>query len=127
MAKGVRRSVGRSRAPARGRRAVRVSAEKLKVGINGFGRIGRNFLRCVEGREDTNLEIVALNDSRGPKNAAHLLKYDSILGTFDADVAVTGDDSISVNGKPIKVLGSRCAGGRPLPHFARRAGVSRPA
>ena len=81
----------------------------LQVGINGFGRIGRNFLRCVEGRPDTNLEIVALNDSRGPKNAAHLLKYDSILGTFDADVAVTGDDSIAVNGKAIKVLGSRYA------------------
>ena len=52
---------------------------------------------------------MALNDSRGPKNAAHLLKYDSILGTFDADVAVTGDDSIAVNGKAIKVLGSRYA------------------
>jgi len=107
MTKSTRRAVRQPRAASRGRATVRVSAEKLKVGINGFGRIGRNFLRCVEGRPDTNLEIVALNDSRGPKNAAHLLKYDSILGTFDADVAVTGDDSIAVNGKAIKVLGSR--------------------
>jgi len=88
--------------------ALSTTAEaKLKVGINGFGRIGRNFLRCLEGREETNIEVVALNDSRGPKNAAHLLKYDSILGTFDADVAVIDDKTISVNGKSITVLGSR--------------------
>merc|ERR1711988_996535 len=68
---------------------------------------GRNFLRCLEGREETNIEVVALNDSRGPKNAAHLLKYDSILGTFDADVSVIDDKTISVNGKEIAVLGSR--------------------
>ena len=63
--------------------------------------------RCLEGREETNIEVVALNDSRGPKNAAHLLKYDSILGTFDADVSVIDDKTISVNGKEIAVLGSR--------------------
>merc|ERR1712054_73067 len=109
----IRLSSGRvcqSRGRRVSRRASALSASastKLKVGINGFGRIGRNFLRCLEGREETNIEVVALNDSRGPKNAAHLLKYDSILGTFDADVSVIDDKTISVNGKEIAVLGSR--------------------
>jgi glyceraldehyde-3-phosphate dehydrogenase (NADP+) (phosphorylating) len=67
---------------------VTVSAKKIRVAINGFGRIGRQFLRCVEGRENTNLEVVAVNDSGGVKQASHLLKYDSTMGTFDADVKV---------------------------------------
>jgi len=79
----------------------------IKVAINGFGRIGRNFIRCLEGRTDSQMEVVAINDTSGIKTAAHLLKYDSILGTFDADVEVTADDEISVNGKPIKVVSSR--------------------
>jgi Glyceraldehyde 3-phosphate dehydrogenase, NAD binding domain len=62
--------------------------KKLKVGINGFGRIGRQFMRCLHGRENTNLEVVCINDSGGPKQASHLLKYDSTFGTFDADVQV---------------------------------------
>ena len=61
-------------------------AKKLRVAINGFGRIGRNFLRCQIGRPSSNLEVVVVNDSGGVKQASHLLKYDSILGTFDADV-----------------------------------------
>mmetsp|Transcript_5178 Transcript_5178/g.15482 ORF Transcript_5178/g.15482 Transcript_5178/m.15482 type:complete len:413 (-) Transcript_5178:113-1351(-) len=80
---------------------------KVKVAINGFGRIGRNFIRCWAGRKDTNMEVVAINDTSGIKTAAHLLKYDSILGTFDADVGVVGDDAISVNGKEIKVVTNR--------------------
>merc|ERR1711990_243103 len=68
---------------------------------------GRNFLRCVEGRENSNLEVVALNDSRGAKNAAHLLKYDSILGTFEADVQVVDEDTLTVNGKTIAVVKGR--------------------
>mmetsp|Transcript_6706 Transcript_6706/g.13608 ORF Transcript_6706/g.13608 Transcript_6706/m.13608 type:complete len:417 (-) Transcript_6706:260-1510(-) len=80
---------------------------KLKVAINGFGRIGRNFIRCLEGRTDSNLEVTAINDTSGVKTAAHLLKYDSILGTFDADVQVTSDSEISVNGKKITVVSNR--------------------
>jgi glyceraldehyde-3-phosphate dehydrogenase (NADP+) (phosphorylating) len=69
-------------------RNVTVSAKKCKVAINGFGRIGRQFLRCLHGRDSSNLEVVVINDSGGPKQASHLLKYDSTFGTFDADVKV---------------------------------------
>jgi glyceraldehyde-3-phosphate dehydrogenase (NADP+) (phosphorylating) len=90
-------------------RHIEVQAEKkLRVAINGFGRIGRNFLRCWEGRgNNTLLDVVAINDSGGVKQASHLLKYDSILGTFAADVKATDDSHISVNGKSIKVVSSR--------------------
>ncbi|KAG2702910.1 hypothetical protein I3843_06G106100 [Carya illinoinensis] len=74
---------------------------KLKVAINGFGRIGRNFLRCWHGRKDSPLDVIAINDTGGVKQASHLLKYDSTLGIFDADVKPVGDDGISVDGKPI--------------------------
>ena len=78
-----------------------------QVAINGFGRIGRNFLRCWIGRKTSNLEVVAVNDSGGVKQASHLLKYDSILGTFDADVKVVNDTSFSVDGKVITVVSAR--------------------
>jgi len=88
--------------------AVRKSTDmKMKVAINGFGRIGRNFLRCLEGRENSDLEVVAVNDSGGVKQATHLLKYDSILGTFDADVQILDDTTFALNGKPIKVVSGR--------------------
>jgi glyceraldehyde-3-phosphate dehydrogenase (NADP+) (phosphorylating) len=80
---------------------------KIKVAINGFGRIGRNFIRCWHGRKDSPLEIVVINDTGGIKQASHLLKYDSMLGTFGADVKVEGNDSISVDGKAIKVVSDR--------------------
>ncbi|CAM6038500.1 unnamed protein product [Sphagnum compactum] len=80
---------------------------KIKVAINGFGRIGRNFIRCWHGRKDSPLEIVVINDTGGVKQASHLLKYDSMLGTFDADVKVAGNDGISVDGKIIKVVSDR--------------------
>eukprot|EP00879_Flechtneria_rotunda_P000055 GHRR01000085.1.p1 GENE.GHRR01000085.1~~GHRR01000085.1.p1 ORF type:complete len:398 (+),score=109.04 GHRR01000085.1:49-1194(+) len=90
------------------RAAVSVRAEKkVRVAINGFGRIGRNFLRCLETRTDSLLDVVAINDSGGVKQASHLLKYDSTLGKFDADVKVEGDGNISVNGKKIRVVSSR--------------------
>ncbi|KAL9244088.1 hypothetical protein vseg_017897 [Gypsophila vaccaria] len=80
---------------------------KLKVAINGFGRIGRNFLRCWHGRKNSPIDVIVVNDSGGVKNASHLLKYDSILGTFKADVKIVDNETISVDGKPIKVVSSR--------------------
>nr|CAD1833887.1 unnamed protein product [Ananas comosus var. bracteatus] len=84
-----------------------VTEAKLKVAINGFGRIGRNFLRCWHGRKDSQLEVIAINDTGGVKQASHLLKYDSTLGIFDADVKPEGDSAISVDGKVIKVVSNR--------------------
>ncbi|KAG8489683.1 hypothetical protein CXB51_017699 [Gossypium anomalum] len=80
---------------------------KLKVAINGFGRIGRNFLRCWHGRKDSPLDVIAINDTGGVKQASHLLKYDSTLGIFEADVKPVGDNAISVDGKVIKVVSDR--------------------
>eukprot|EP00177_Eucheuma_denticulatum_P006718 GFKZ01012211.1.p1 GENE.GFKZ01012211.1~~GFKZ01012211.1.p1 ORF type:complete len:385 (-),score=57.95 GFKZ01012211.1:192-1304(-) len=87
-------------------RDVTVSAKKCKVAINGFGRIGRQFLRCLHGRDSSNLEVVVINDSGGPKQASHLLKYDSTFGTFDADVKIA-DDGITVDGKKIRIVSNR--------------------
>jgi glyceraldehyde-3-phosphate dehydrogenase (NADP+) (phosphorylating) len=81
--------------------------KKVRVAINGFGRIGRNFLRCWEGRSNSLLDVVAINDSGGVKQASHLLKYDSTLGKFDAEVKIVDDSTLSVNGKNIKVVSSR--------------------
>jgi glyceraldehyde-3-phosphate dehydrogenase (NADP+) (phosphorylating) len=87
---------------------VDVRAEKkVRVAINGFGRIGRNFLRCWEGRSNSLLDVVAINDSGGVKQASHLLKYDSTLGKFGADVKIVDDSTLAVNGKNIKVVSSR--------------------
>ncbi len=76
----------------------------IKIGINGFGRIGRNFLRC--SMADSDLEIVAVNDITDAATLAHLLKYDSVHGTLREDVTVDGD-SIHVAGRTIKVLAER--------------------
>jgi len=72
----------------------------VKVGINGFGRIGRNLLRAAV--DDHGIEFVAVNDITDPRTLAHLLKYDSVFGTFSAEVA-HGGDYITVNGKSIRV------------------------
>ena len=77
----------------------------VKIGINGFGRIGRNYFRAAL-EQGADLDIVAVNDLTDPKTLAHLLKYDSIGGVLKADVSVDGD-SIIVNGKKIKVLADR--------------------
>lgn len=84
-----------------------VTEAKIKVAINGFGRIGRNFIRCWHGRKDSPLEVVVINDTGGVKQASHLLKYDSMLGIFNADVKVEGNDAITVDGKVIKVVSDR--------------------
>jgi len=76
-----------------------------RVGINGFGRIGRNYLRAALA-QNSDLEIVAVNDLSDPAGLAHLLKYDSVTGRLGAAVSVDGD-SIVVNGKSIKVLAER--------------------
>ena len=76
-----------------------------RVGINGFGRIGRNFFRAAL-KQGADLEVVAVNDLTDTKTLAHLLKYDSILGRFDGEVSFT-EDSLIVNGKEIKVLAQR--------------------
>jgi glyceraldehyde 3-phosphate dehydrogenase len=73
----------------------------VKVAINGFGRIGRNIVRA--GLKDKAIEFVACNDLTDTKTLAHLLKYDSVLGPFDADVKAAGD-AILINGKPLKVF-----------------------
>ena len=77
----------------------------VKIGINGFGRIGRNFFRAALAK-GSELEIVAVNDLTDNKALAQLLKYDSITGKLPAEVGLEGD-SIVVDGKPIKVLAER--------------------
>src|SRR5882724_4015118 len=72
----------------------------LKIAINGFGRIGRNVVRA--GLHNPAVEFVAANDLTDPATLAHLLKYDSTLGTLSEEVRVDGD-TIVVNGKPIKI------------------------
>ncbi|WP_434654398.1 type I glyceraldehyde-3-phosphate dehydrogenase [Thermoanaerobacterium thermosaccharolyticum] len=74
----------------------------VKVGINGFGRIGRNFFRAAL-KKNVDLDIVAFNDLTDAKTLAHLLKYDSTFGQFEGEV-VAKEDSLVVNGKEIKIL-----------------------
>lgn len=78
----------------------------IRVAINGFGRIGRNFMRCWMGRENSKLEVVGINDTSDPKTNAHLLKYDSMLGTFNAEVSADAN-SLTVNGKTVKCVSDR--------------------
>jgi len=77
----------------------------VRVGVNGFGRIGRNFFRAVAAR-GADVEIVAVNDLGSLKTMAHLLKYDSVLGVLPDDIKAV-DDGISINGKVLKVLTER--------------------
>ncbi len=77
----------------------------VKIGINGFGRIGRNYFRAALAK-GSDIEIVAVNDLTDNKALAHLLKYDSIPGRLDATVELDGDN-IVVNGKAIRVLEER--------------------
>ncbi len=78
----------------------------IRVAINGFGRIGRNFLRCWLGRENSGLDLVGINDTSDPKTNAHLLRYDSMLGILDADIEAD-ENSLIVNGKTIKCVSDR--------------------
>ena len=82
----------------------------VKVGINGFGRIGRNVFRAAQGRHD--LEIVAVNDITDPPTLAHLLKYDSILGNYAGSVSADGD-MLTVDGSRVKVFAEKDPGNLP--------------
>jgi glyceraldehyde 3-phosphate dehydrogenase len=82
----------------------------VKVGINGFGRIGRNIMRAALGNKE--IDFVAVNDLTNTQTLAHLLKYDSILGNLDADVKASGE-SITVNGDAFKVLSVKDPGELP--------------
>ena len=76
----------------------------IKVGINGFGRIGRNIMRVAMGHPD--IDVVAVNDLTDTATLAHLLKYDSILGNLKADIAAAGD-TITVDGDAFKVFAQK--------------------
>src|SRR6202050_3636568 len=76
----------------------------VKVGINGFGRIGRNVFRAALGNPE--IEFVAVNDLPSPATLAHLLRHDSILGNLKNEV-IAGEDFIAVDGKKIKVYAER--------------------
>src|ERR1051325_10299157 len=78
----------------------------IKVGINGFGRIGRNVFRAIQERAKSDIDVVAVNDITDPKTLAHLLKYDSVLGRFPGNVSVEGD-SIGADGSRFQVLAER--------------------
>ncbi len=78
----------------------------IRVAINGFGRIGRNFLRCWAGRKESLIKVVGINDTSDPRTNAHLLTYDTMLGKFAGEVSAD-DDTITVNGNVIKCVSDR--------------------
>jgi glyceraldehyde-3-phosphate dehydrogenase (NAD(P)) len=79
----------------------------IRVAINGFGRIGRNFARCWVGRENSNIELVGINDTSDPKTNAHLLRYDTMLGKLRGADISADDNSIVINGKTVKCVSDR--------------------
>ncbi len=78
----------------------------VKVGINGFGRIGRNAFKLMMEKYPNDIDVVAINDLTDAKTLAHLLKYDSIYGQFDGKIEV-GENSLVVNGKEIRIFAER--------------------
>jgi glyceraldehyde 3-phosphate dehydrogenase len=78
----------------------------IRVGINGFGRIGRNFFRAVK-EQGADIDFVAANDLGSVATMAHLLKNDSVMGRLDGDVKRQVDDGIEVDGDTIKILAER--------------------
>jgi glyceraldehyde 3-phosphate dehydrogenase len=80
----------------------------VRVGINGFGRIGRNVYRAAQAREDAGeIEWVAVNDLTDARTLAHLLAYDSILGPYPGTVEARGEDAIAIDGRELKVFAER--------------------
>jgi glyceraldehyde 3-phosphate dehydrogenase len=96
----------------------------VKVGINGFGRIGRNIMRAAMGNKA--IDFVAVNDLTIAATLAHLLKYDSVLGNLKANVEVKGD-GIAVDGDQFKVLSFRDPAQLPWKDLASTSSSSRPA
>ncbi len=90
----------------------------VKIGVNGFGRIGRNFFRAAKQR-GVDLDFVAVNDITDAKTLAHLLKYDSVLGRLDAEVAVS-DNGISVDGDELRVIAERDPANLPWKELGAR-------
>ncbi|MBX6341610.1 MAG: type I glyceraldehyde-3-phosphate dehydrogenase [Thermomicrobiaceae bacterium] len=84
----------------------------VRVGINGFGRIGRQVLKAILDQYDDTLEVVAVNDLTSPHALAHLFKYDSTYGVFDVDIEAT-ETSIVIDGREIKVFSERDPGNLP--------------
>lgn len=97
----------------------------VRVGINGFGRIGRSFWRAVQ-KSGADVEIVAVNDLGDKKTMAHLLKYDSVMGVLSDTISAT-DDGILVNGKALRVLSERDPAKLPWKSLASTSWSSRPA
>lgn len=85
---------------------------RTKIGINGFGRIGRQVFRTISQRHPEKLQVVAVNDLASPEQQAHLLKYDSTYGRYDGDVAID-DGSLIINGESITVFSERSPGKIP--------------
>ncbi len=83
----------------------------IKIGINGFGRIGRNVLRAA-AEMGSDLEVVAVNDIGDPRTFAHLLKHDTAMGTFGPPVDACAD-AIVVSGRPIRFLSKPEVGDQP--------------
>jgi glyceraldehyde 3-phosphate dehydrogenase len=90
----------------------------IKVGINGFGRIGRNFFRAAK-QQGIDIDFVAVNDITDAKTLAHLLKYDSVLGTFPGEVTAT-ENSIFADGDELKVLAERDPANLPWKELGAR-------
>jgi glyceraldehyde-3-phosphate dehydrogenase (NAD(P)) len=78
----------------------------VRVAINGFGRIGRIFLRCWAGRQNSDFQVVAINATSDPKTSAHLLKYDSVMGTYRGPLSAD-DSTMTINGHVIKCCSDR--------------------
>src|SRR5688572_3254290 len=76
----------------------------IRVGINGFGRIGRNVFRILHERKG--FEVAAINDITDSKTLAHLLKYDTVMGRFEGEVSAEGD-SLKVDGKTIRIFAKK--------------------
>ena len=98
----------------------------VRVGINGFGRIGRQVLKAIRDYHGSELEVVAFNDIGDLKTMAHLLKYDTNYGRFDGTVEVQ-DDALLIDGKPVKAFKETDPGKIPGATWASRSSSSPPA
>src|SRR6476646_3135953 len=96
----------------------------VKIGVNGFGRIGRNFFRAAKQR-GADLDFVAVNDITDAATLAHLLKYDSVLGTYKGEVG-TSENGITVDGDELKVLAERDPASLPWKELGAETVIERP-